>query len=174
MNIAIPVHIVAYDPVWPERATEHAARLDVIRPPLLVVHHIGSTAVPGLAGKPVIDLMPIVSHIEAIDEKKGELEALGYRWHGEFGVEGRRFCTLTNDYGERIVQLHIYQTGSRDARRQLAFRNYLRAFPDVANAYALEKRRARDLFPNNSTDYAAEKGAFIRATEAKALAWFVG
>ena len=58
--------------------------------------------------------------------------------------------------------------------RQLPFRNYLLAFPDIADAYAAEKMRARDLFPYNSTDYAAEKGAFIRATEAKALAWFVG
>ena len=174
MSIAIPVHIVAYDPEWPRLATEQAARLDTLRPPLLVVHHIGSTAVPGLAGKPVIDLMPVVSRIEAIDARRHELEAMGYRWHGEFGVPGRRFCTLSNEYGERIVQLHIYETGSPDARRQLAFRNYLRAFPDVAEAYAEEKRRARDLFPYNSTDYAHEKGAFIRATEAKALAWFVG
>jgi GrpB-like predicted nucleotidyltransferase (UPF0157 family) len=76
--------------------------------------------------------------------------------------------------GVRLVQLHCYQNGSHNAKRQLAFRDYLRAFPDVAAAYEAEKRRASALFPDNSVDYSREKGAFIRAAEAKALAWVVG
>lgn len=127
-----------------------------------------------MAAKPVIDLMPLVSDLDAFDRRRGEVEALGYDCHGEFGVDGRRFCTLDDEDGRRIVQLHCYQADSPHAKRQLAFRDYLRAFPEVAAAYEREKYRASALFPDNSTKYAEEKGTFIRAAEAKALAWVVG
>jgi GrpB-like predicted nucleotidyltransferase (UPF0157 family) len=170
----IPVYLVSYDPEWPGFAALQIERLRVLEPLLVVVHHIGSTSVPGMAAKPVIDLMPLVADLDAFDSRQSEVEALGYAWHGEFGVEGRRFCTMDNDSGQRIVQLHCYQDDSPHAKRQLAFRDYLRAFPDVAAAYEAEKYRASALFPDNSVDYSREKGAFIRAAEAKALAWVVG
>lgn len=174
MTLAIPVHLVAYDPSWPERATQYATQLDVLGETLLAVHHIGSTAVAGLSSKPVIDLMPIVTSLEALDASRALVEALGYGWHGEFGIAGRRFCTLADAAGERIVHLHFYARGAPDARRQLAFRDYIRAHPDVAADYEAEKHRARALHPENSHAYAEEKGAWIRVTEAKALAWFRG
>jgi GrpB-like predicted nucleotidyltransferase (UPF0157 family) len=174
MTIAIAVHIQKYDPAWPDMAARHAADLAILGSTLLTVHHIGSTAIPNMAGKPVIDLMPIVSNLSALDAKQGLVESLGYSCHGEFGVAGRRFCALSDTDGNRIAQLHFYEAESPDARRQLAFRDYLRAFPDCAAEYEAEKRRARALFPDDSHAYSAEKGAWIRATEAKALAWFKG
>jgi GrpB-like predicted nucleotidyltransferase (UPF0157 family) len=141
---------------------------------LLTVHHIGSTAIPGMAAKPVMDLMPIVSSLEELDLKRDLVESVGYSWHGEFGVDGRRFCALTDAQGHRTAQLHFYEAKSPHARRQLAFRDYLRAFPDCAAEYEAEKRRARELYPDDSHAYSEEKGAWIRATEAKALKWFVG
>jgi GrpB-like predicted nucleotidyltransferase (UPF0157 family) len=174
MKTAIPVHLVDYDASWPDMAGLYAGQLHVLGPTLIAVHHIGSTAVPGLSGKPVIDLMPIVTSLEELDSKQVDLESVGFIWLGEFGVEGRRFCALNASDGRRLVQLHIYATGNPNARRQLAFRDYLRAFPDVAVAYEAEKRRARELYPDDSHAYSAEKGAFIREVEAEALDWFVG
>lgn len=170
----IPVQLVVYDPEWPALATHYCNGLRVLEPLLVVVHHIGSTSVPGMAAKPVLDLMPLVGDLDGFDARRRDVEALGYAWHGEFGVEGRRFCTLDDEEGKRIVQLHCYQDDSPHARRQLAFRDYLRAFPEVAAEYEKEKYRASALFPDNSVDYSREKGAFIRAAEAKALAWVVG
>ncbi|MEQ1689064.1 MAG: GrpB family protein, partial [Sphingopyxis sp.] len=136
---------------------------------LIAIHHIGSTAVPGLTSKPVIDLMPIVVNLEALDARRGDVEALGLRWNGEFGVDGRRFCTLNDAAGKRLANVHFYAQGSPHAKRHLALRDYLRNHGDVAAAYAVEKKRAQAIHPNDSVAYSAEKGAWIRATLGKAL-----
>jgi GrpB-like predicted nucleotidyltransferase (UPF0157 family) len=170
----IPVYLVEYDPAWPGMAMTYIEALRRFEPLLKKTHHIGSTSIPGIASKPVLDLMPVVSDIAAFDARRDEVEAMGYVWHGEFGVEGRRFCTLNDPVTDvRLVQFHAYQIGSPHARRQLSFRDYLRSHADIAKAYEKEKRRAMALFPDNSTKYAQEKGMFIRSVEAKALEWFV-
>jgi GrpB-like predicted nucleotidyltransferase (UPF0157 family) len=174
MSISIAVHLVDYDPAWPVRAAAYSEKLKPLEPVLLAVHHIGSTAVPGLSAKPVIDLSPIVTSIAELDVHEAEVKALGFGWHREFGVEGRRFCTLDDDNGDRLANLHFYANGSPHARRQIAFRDYLIAHPEVAADYAAEKRRARELYPDDSHAYSNEKGAWIRAVETKALAWVVG
>ena len=168
----IPVVLADYSPAWPQIAAAHADRLRALGPALVAVHHIGSTAVPGLAAKPIIDLMPLVTNLEELDLKRGQVEALGYEWHGEFGLEGRRYCTLADEAGTRIVQLHFYRADSPQAWRHLAFRDYLRAHPAAARAYESEKRRARDLHPENSHAYTDEKDAWIRSMEAVALSWY--
>lgn len=172
MGPSIPVHLVPYDPRWPEIAARHSAALEAIPGVFSSVQHIGSTSVPGLIAKPVVDLIALSPKLDLIDTHRPEIEALGYVWHGEFGVDGRRFCTLDNpETRARVINLHCYQLGSPHPSLQLAFRDYLLAFPDAAARYAEEKRRAMALFPDNSTLYAAEKGTFIRATIERALSW---
>jgi GrpB-like predicted nucleotidyltransferase (UPF0157 family) len=166
-----PVRLVDYDPDWPRQAAERAARLRVLEPVLVVVHHIGSTAVPGLIAKPIIDLMPLVTDLAALDQERGAVEALGYRWHGEVGIAGRRYCTL--EIGDRrVAQLHFFTMGSPQAHRHLAFRDYLRAHSGAASAYAEAKRRARDQHPGDSHAYGAAKQPWIDGIEAQALAWY--
>jgi GrpB-like predicted nucleotidyltransferase (UPF0157 family) len=168
----IPVFLAAYDPEWPQVAAGHAERLQMLGSILVIVHHIGSTSVPGLAAKPIIDLMPLVTALTDLDRERRCVEALGYNWHGELGISGRRYCTLSDEAGTRIVQLHFFNADSPHVERHIAFRDYLRAHPDAASAYDKEKRRARDLHPNDSHAYSDEKAAWIRDTEAKALSWF--
>jgi GrpB-like predicted nucleotidyltransferase (UPF0157 family) len=153
-------------------AASHAERLCVLGSTLAAVHHIGSTSVPGLAAKPVIDLMPLVTDLADLDRERRCVEALGYDWHGELGISGRRYCTLSDEAGIRIVQLHFFSADSPQVERHIAFRDYLRAHPDAAGAYEKEKRRARDLHPDDSHAYTDEKDAWVRATEVKALIWF--
>ena len=126
-------------------AARYGERLRMLGPVLVTVHHVGSTAVPGLAAKPIIDLMPLMTDLAELDQRRTHIEALGYEWHGEFGMPERRYCTLCDETGKRIVQLHFFKVDSPHAKRHLAFRNYLCAHPDVARAYETEKRRARDL-----------------------------
>ena len=167
----IPVILVPYNPEWPHMAASHAERLRVLGSTLVIVHHIGSTSVPGLAAKPIIDLMPLVTDLTDLDRERGRIEALGYEWHGEYGIPGRRYCTLATGDGIRAVQLHIFEDNSPHVERHIAFRDYLRAHPAVAAAYETEKRRARDLHPNDSHAYTDEKSAWVRQTEAAALTW---
>jgi GrpB-like predicted nucleotidyltransferase (UPF0157 family) len=169
MPLPIPVILAAYNPEWPRMATGHAERLRALGSIIVSVHHIGSTAVPGLAAKPIIDLMPLVTDLASLDGERLRVEALGYNWHGELGISGRRYCTLSNEAGMRIVQLHFFQADSPEVWRHIAFRDYLRAHAEVAAAYEGEKRRARDLHPNDSHAYTDEKSAWVRDTEAKAL-----
>lgn len=168
----IPVILAEYNPEWPQLAASHAERLRVLGSTLVTVHHIGSTLVPGLAAKPIIDLMPLVTSLADLDRKSQSVEALGYIWHGELGIPGRRYCTLSDEAGTRMVQLHFFNVDSPQAERHVAFRDYLRAHDDVARAYESEKRRARDLHPNDSHAYTDAKAAWILETEAKALTWF--
>jgi GrpB-like predicted nucleotidyltransferase (UPF0157 family) len=168
----IPVILASYDPEWSRMAARHAERLRALGSILVTVHHIGSTSVPGLAAKPIIDLMPLVTDLAKLDQERGCVEALGYDWHGELGISGRRYCTLSDEVGIRIVQLHFFNTDSSQVERHIAFRDYLRAHPDRASAYEKEKRRARDLHRNDSHAYTDEKAAWICDTEAEALIWF--
>ena len=171
MLTAIPVSLVEHDASWAATAEAHAAQLQILGPNLLAVHHIGSTAIPGLIAKPIIDLLPVVHSLADLDEKMPQIESLGYQCHGEYGIPGRRFCALPGA-NTRIVHLHFFDKTSDQIRHNLAFRDYVRAHPAVAAAYAAEKRRARRLHTDNSHGYTAEKSAFVAATAVDALAWY--
>ena len=168
----IPVILAAYNPEWPRMAAGHAVHLQVLGSTLVTVHHIGSTSVPGLVAKPIIDLMPLVTELTDLDRQRQRIEALGYIWHSELGISGRRYCTLADEAGVHAVQLHFFIADSPHVERHIAFRDYLRAHPEAASAYAIEKRRAQALHPANSHAYADEKDTWIRDTETKAMIWF--
>jgi GrpB-like predicted nucleotidyltransferase (UPF0157 family) len=171
MNMTIPVTLAPYDPAWQEHAQKLIAQLNTTTL-FNHIHHIGSTAIPGIIAKPIIDLMPLVESINTLDQHRAKIENLGYTWHGEFGIPDRRYCRLNDPNGTRIAQLHIFETTSPNVTRHLAFRNYLRAHTAIARAYENEKRRARDLHPNSSHAYSNEKSGWITEVEAKALLWF--
>lgn len=170
----IPVHLLPHDPAWRVRAEVEAGRLRTqLGPGLLTVHHVGSTAVPGLVAKPILDLLPVFDSEAAMEAARTGLEVLGYRWWGELGLAGRRYCTLDDpESGMRCIQLHCYVEGAADITRHVAFRDYLRASPVVMQAYAEEKRRCQMLHPLDSHAYGDCKGGWVQRTEAEALRWW--
>ncbi|MFO0710485.1 MAG: GrpB family protein [Sandaracinus sp.] len=167
------VEIAPPDPAWPERAAAEIARFQMAvgRAGLIAIHHIGSTSVPGLGAKPLIDLMPEVEGLEVIDRARGAIEAAGYGFWGEYGIEGRRFCPRIAPDGTRLANVHCFASGDPGLVRHLAFRDYLRAHPEIASAYADEKRRCAALHPGDPAAYSEAKGAFVKRVEAEALAW---
>jgi len=168
----IPVRIVHYHQKWPSIAIAEMKLIhSVLSDNLLCIEHIGSTAVPGLAAKPIIDLMPIVANLEKLDQEIRELEAHGYQIHGESGIPGRRFCTKLNVKGERIFHVHFFDEKSDHIIRHLAFRDYLRAHTTVAKEYEQEKLRAATLQPANSIEYNSAKSGWVKIHEQKALQW---
>ena len=159
------------DPNWPKQAKAEIARWrTALGPALQDMHHIGSTSVPDLIAKPVLDLLPVFASETALDAAKPAVEALGYEWLGEFGLPGRRYCRQDNPTsGQRMVQAHAYATGSPEIRRHLAFRDWLRAAPANAKSYAAEKQRAAHLYPKGGPDYQDCKSDWINAAETQAL-----
>lgn len=171
MPAPIKVELVAYSSEWANLAREEITRLTAaLGRNVIAIHHFGSTAVPGICAKPILDLMPEVSALAELDPAKPTLEGLGYEWWGEYGIAGRRYCTLNDSAtGRRVVQLHCFESGNPEIERHLAFRNYLRANPEVASEYDREKRRCRDLHPEDSHGYTDAKSAWIESVMPPAL-----
>ncbi|MCL7715071.1 GrpB family protein [Stenotrophomonas mori] len=168
----IRVELLPHDPAWALAAEAEASALrGALGSTLLTVHHVGSTAIPGIHAKPILDLMPVVRTLAGLDARRDALQALGYAWWGELGLPGRRYCSKDDPQsGRRLVQLHAYPEGAADIARHLAFRDFLRGDAQVAAAYDREKRRCQRLHPHDSHAYGDCKGAWIREVEARALA----
>ena len=172
MSAPIPVVLASSDPGWPRAARVVADVLSkALGPALVAVHHIGSTAVPGLVAKPVLDLIPVATSLPALDRSRGKLEKLGFVWWGENGLAGRRYLTRDDPVtGLRTLQLHGYAEGSPQIARHVAFRDYLRAHPELVAEYAALKERCRDAHPDDSHAYSLCKSDWITTIEAEALA----
>ena len=172
----IKVELLDHDPAWRDNAADEAQKLmAAIGPSLLTVHHVGSTSIPGIRAKPILDLIPVAKRLSDLDACRAEFEALGYEWWGSYGLPGRRYCTRSEAVtGTRLSQLHCYEEGSSEIIRHLAFRDYLREHLDIAVEYDGEKARCRSRHPDNSYDYGDCKEAWIRKTEASAMAWYQG
>lgn len=164
------VEVVPYDPAWPRLfASEAASLAALLGDELVEIHHIGSTAVPGLAAKPIIDILPVVRDIERIDSYNDLLLALGYTPKGENGIPGRRFFSKDVE-GVRRVHVHAFAAGHPEIARHLAFVAYLRGHPAEAQAYADLKVELARRFPNDTVGYTDAKSEFIRAIDERARA----
>jgi GrpB-like predicted nucleotidyltransferase (UPF0157 family) len=165
------VKVVPYDPAWVQAFEKEAAILqDLLGPVLNAVHHIGSTSVPGLMAKPIIDIMLDVTDLGMLDAKNKEFEALGYEVMGEMGIPGRRYFRKGGDH--RTHQIHAFQAGDSNLERHLAFRDYLIAHEEVARAYGALKYEIAQRAENDIETYWQAKDPFIKQHEALALAWY--
>jgi GrpB-like predicted nucleotidyltransferase (UPF0157 family) len=171
MNLLRRIVVVPYDPTWPGAFRAEADRVAaVFGPELVAMHHIGSTAVPGLPAKPIIDMLPEVRDIEAVDGLNDALSWLGYLAWGEYGIAGRRYFTRGGAI-RRTHQMHCFQRGSPEIERHLAFRDYLVAHPEEAAVYGRLKAALANQFPVDIEGYMDGKDAWIKERERRALAW---
>ena len=133
--------VVEYAYEWPEPFAAEARRLgDALSSVLIAIHHIGSTSVPGLAAKPVIDILAVIRSLNELDACNDAMIALGYEPKGELGIVGRRFFSKGSD-DCRTHHVHAYELGHLEIGAHLDFRDYLRAHPDHARRYAKLKAK---------------------------------
>jgi GrpB-like predicted nucleotidyltransferase (UPF0157 family) len=161
-----------YSPDWPAAFNQEAERLQpLLGDELVVVHHIGSTSVPGLAAKPIIDMLPLVRDIARVDALTPALQAAGYKAWGEYGLPGRRYFTRDRD-AYRTHNIHVYQADDPAIDRHLAFRDYLRSHDEARREYEALKRQVYALHPADISAYNDGKDAWIKQVERAALEWY--
>ena len=163
--------IVPYDPNW---SKEFEKIRDAITPIFgniaERIEHIGSTSIPGMAGKPTIDVLVVVKDIFDVDALDPKMADLGYASLGEYVAPGGRLFTLEKD-GDRLVNIHCFLLDHPKTKRFLSLRDYLRTHPEESKAYT---RLKTDLFERYPTDYGAyrkEKDMYVKELDARAEKW---
>jgi GrpB-like predicted nucleotidyltransferase (UPF0157 family) len=165
------VEVLSYDEKWKKMFKEEAAKLQTIFGNEIVdIHHIGSTSVPGLKAKPIIDIMPVVRDINKVDKYDIFMQESGYEPKGENGIPKRRYFQKGGE--NRTHHVHIYQTGSYEIKRHLAFRDYLVLHTDEMNKYADRKEELAQQFPYDIESYINGKNYLVKEIERKSLNWY--
>lgn len=164
------VRLSNYDEVWVRRFQEEADFLmNLFGGEIVNIEHFGSTSVPGLMAKPVIDMICIVNQIDRVDRLNDTLHTLGYDVAGDWGIPGRR---LFRKGGEnRTHHIHFYQAGNPHIERHLVLRDYLRSHPEEAERYGRFKEELAQRYEHTS-EYSPAKKAYVTEMEQLALAWY--
>lgn len=168
------VKVVPYDPQWTSFFQEVATDLRAaFGDNLFALHHIGSTAIPGMPAKPVIDIMPVVQDIESVADAEPALIRKGYESRGEYGISGRRYFVKEVE-GRPRHHVHAFEIKDPAVTRHLAFRDYLIAHPDEAKRYAELKLTLVERHRDERQRYVEGKASLIVELERRALAWIAG
>lgn len=163
MNRIKKIIVTPYNPDWPQVFEKEAANIrEALGPNCIAIHHIGSTAVPGLLAKPVIDMIVVVKHPE---KTIPALEGLGFKFKGEYNIPLRFYFSRSEGIE---TNLHVYKEGHPEIELNIVFRDYLRTHPDARDEYAKLKEdllKEKSSYEKNSspfTGYNLGKDAFIR------------
>lgn len=164
------VRVVPYQESWIEW---YAAEVERVRRVgggrFLEFEHIGSTAIPGMPAKPIIDVLAVVTRLDEAMDLVPVLEGCGYEYRPRDAVPDRELFAKGPPW-RRTCHLSVTERDSGFYRDKLAFRDYLRSHPDVAAEYAALKRRLAAQYPRNRRAYTAGKAEFIEDVLDRALA----
>jgi GrpB-like predicted nucleotidyltransferase (UPF0157 family) len=172
-----PVEVVPYDSAWPAQFSELAAALsDALGDVALRIEHVGSTSVPGLPAKPIIDVDVVIAGAVDLPRAVERLAAVGYTHQGDLGVPGRDAFKYEGDTVPRdgsgrswpTHHLYVCVDGVAELVRHVAFRDYLIAHPGVAHAYGELKLELAVRFRNDRPGYNEAKTDFVRGVYTKA------
>lgn len=164
------VHIVAYDPGWPRqfRVLGHRLRA-ALGEVALRIDHIGSTSIPGLGAKPVIDIQISTATLEPLGPFSEPLERLGYVYRADNTERTKRY--FREPPGEPRTHIHVRRAGGYSEQFPLLFRDYLRKHPDEAHEYEQFKRRVAAQFPTDRSAYTDAKIPFFWDVIRRADTW---
>jgi len=162
----MPLDFTDYDPYWPTLASQAMAELMDALPGLFsAIEHVGSTSVPGLAAKPIIDLMAAADGLDRVVARDDDLRRLDYKFH-DAGMPGRLFYRR-GPGNAPTHHLHVVQATTFATRNQLLLRDYMRRHPDDAARYGALKRRLAALH-DDGADYTRAKTDLIQELTDKA------
>ena len=156
------VVVRAYDAAWEQAFLAIRSEIQAALGELaLRIEHVGSTSVPGLSAKPIIDLDVVIRDDTAFDAVAFRLQEIGYQHEGDLGIPGRE--AFRYDGKEHLQRHHLYvcPQDSPELKRHIAFRDYLRAHPGAVRAYSRIKEEGAALYPDDIDGYMEHKSPFI-------------
>ena len=163
------VEVVPHNPRWRDAfATEAKQLAAALGENVAAIHHIGSTAIPDIYAKPIIDVLVEVRDITEVDGQGSAMQSLGYEVMGEFGISGRHYFRKDDQKGIRTHHIHAFEVGSAEVARHLAFRDYMIAHPEDAQRYSELKRKLAEEHPQNPDGYIDGKDGFIKEMDRRA------
>lgn len=161
------VELCEPNPEWKEMFANAANEIKLIlQENCSEIYHIGSTAIPHIYAKPIVDILLVVKDIRLVDSLNPEFEALGYVCMGEYGIAGRRYYWKSKTH--RTHNVHLFELGSPEISRYLLFRDFLIAHADYAKAYSTIKRCLAEVFSDDIENYVNGKSSFIQMINYKA------
>jgi GrpB-like predicted nucleotidyltransferase (UPF0157 family) len=171
----MPITVCGYDPEWVARyEAERDLLARVLAPHVVTIEHIGSTSVPGLAAKPIVDIAVAVRTMGALADLRIRLRGLDYRYGGEGRVPNRHFlakpATSKTANGDRRFNLHLTEAWGADYEAHILFRDYLRTHPEIRDAYSALKRQIAAEVVDDITAYIDRKTGFVLSCLAEARA----
>ena len=176
LTMPTPSIVIAdYDPRWPAMFEEERARiLEAVGEWIVDIQHVGSTSVPGLAAKPIVDIMPGIRSLADTPQIIEPLARIAYEYVAEYEdqLPERRYFRKPpgpERQWRRDFHLHMVETTSPFWRRHLAFRDYLRSHPEACDEYAALKRRLAAVYTADREGYTEAKTEFITRIEKLAL-----
>ncbi|MCH2154010.1 MAG: GrpB family protein [Phycisphaerales bacterium] len=157
------ITLVPHDPAWSELAEAELTRIHEACPERIIEWaHIGSTAIPNLSARPVLDLLVGVEEMMHSGDTIQPLKSIGYRCHGEQGVPGRRFFSFSRE-GRALVHVHLYRVGSPLWQSAIATHEQLLANAELAQEYDELRKRALESDPGDLAGYEQAKRDFEQA-----------
>lgn len=165
------VVVVDYDPEWAILYEEEKRRiLEVLGHIIVEIEHIGSTAVPNLGAKPIIDIIAAVSHLSDAEKCIEPLSSIDYEYVPEYEASfpERRYFHKGHPPKEQHYHLHMVEKRSDFWKRHLLFRDHLRAHPEVAQRYYRLKKELASKYDSNREAYTDAKTSFIESIVAEA------
>jgi GrpB-like predicted nucleotidyltransferase (UPF0157 family)/GNAT superfamily N-acetyltransferase len=158
--------VVPYQSEWPAIFEKEANLIRrILGNNCHTIHHVGSTSIPGMPAKPIIDMIPVVANIQQVDEMAAEMVKLGYLAKGEGGMLFRRFFIKSTD--TEAFNVHVYEEGAGEVDRLIKFRDWMRSHQDEADEYANLKMKLAALLTENRLMYTMGKEEFVVSIDAK-------
>lgn len=163
--------ISEYDPEWPNKFAALKKQIsEIFGSKALAIEHVGSTSVPGMKAKPIIDVLVLVEDTEALENEKQQISTLGYEIRENI-IEPNSLIFVKKEGDEKIENIHVLKEGSAKADQFLTMKEYYVTHPERVKMYKDLKEDLYKKYPNDYLGYRAGKTAFLDETERLAREW---
>lgn len=163
--------IISYDPNWPILFSQESKKIsDIIGDNILETHHIGSTSVIGMSGKPTVDILFVVKDVSKISAKIIDMKKIGYISLGSLNTRDSHLFEKEKN-GNRTFIVHFYQKGHPEIRQILAIRDYLRNHENEAKNYSEIKLSLFQKFPYDYKQYRKLKDEYMESLKERVVLW---